>query len=205
MNNQVEKNRFLETELKSEVDLVASKESRILVLGIELTKANTDLSELNSKYKELLADHISQSNYILEQQTTIAKDIEEFGRLQRDLKKVQDILSTIKQSSAKKDEEIMRLRSQLSESKLLTKTQRGIVDVAKTDKNRLREQISALEANVAKLETEKKHLEAQERKKATEYFQSQFQSHLAADRARTKEGTLWLAMNVVFTAYLDME
>ena len=34
----------------------------------------------------------------------------------------------------------------------------------------MREQISALEANIAKLETEKKHLKAQERKKAIEYF-----------------------------------
>ena len=87
---------------------------------------------------------------------------------------VQDTLASIEQSSAKKDEEILHLRSQLSESKYLTRTQRGIINVAKSDKNRFREQISALEANVAKLETEKKQLKAQERKKTTEYFQSQF-------------------------------
>ena len=84
----------------------------------------------------------------------------------------------------------MHLRTQLSKSKYLTRTQRGLINVAESGKNILREQISALEANVAKLETDKKHLKAQERKKATEYFQSQFQTHLAADRARTKEGTL---------------
>ena len=37
------------------------------------------------------------------------------------------------------------------------------------------------------------------------YFQSQFQSHLATDRARTKEGSLWLAMNAIFNAYPDLE
>ena len=81
-------------------------------------------------------------------------------------------MASVEQSFAKKDEEILHLRSQLSESKYLTRTQRGIIDVAECDKNKLREQISALEANVAKLETEKKHLKPQERKKATEYFQS---------------------------------
>ena len=85
------------------------------------------------------------------------------------------------------------------------KTQRGVIDAAESDKNKLREQISALEANVAKLETEKKHIKVQERKKAIEYFQSQFQSHLAADRARTKEGSLRIAMNAAFTAYPDLE
>ena len=67
-------------------------------------------------------------------------------------------MASIEQSSAKKDEEILHLRSQLSESKYLTRTQRGLIDDAKSDKNRLRKQISALEANVAKLEMEKKHL-----------------------------------------------
>ena len=41
------------------------------------------------------------------------------------------------------------------------------MDVEESDKNKLREQIPALEANVAKRQTEKKHI-----KKATEYFQS---------------------------------
>ena len=50
--------------------------------------------------------------------------------------------------------------------------QRGLINVAESDKKRLREQISTLEANILKLEMEKKHLKAQERKKATEYFQS---------------------------------
>ena len=138
VTNQVERNRFLETKLKSQVDLVVAKESRILVLDIELTKAINDLSELNAKYKELQAEHISHSNYILEQQMTIAKGVEESGRLQRDLKKVQDTLASVEQSSTQKDEEILRLGSQVSESKLLIRTQREIVDVAESDKDRLR-------------------------------------------------------------------
>ena len=195
----------METKLSTQLELVTAKEARILALDIGFTKAEKNLRELNAKHKEQHAEHISQSNYILEQQTTIAKGVEESSRLQRDLKKVQDTLASIEQSSAKKDEKILHLRSQLSESKYLTRTQRGIIDVSESNKNKLREQISTLEANVAKLETDKKHLKAQERKKATEYFQSQFQTHLAADRARTKEGTLWHTMSAVFTAYSDME
>ena len=41
----------------------------------------------------------------------------------------------------------------------MVKTQRCIINIVESDKNKLREQISALEANVAKLETEKKHPE----------------------------------------------
>ena len=48
-------------------------------------------------------------------------------------------------------------------------------------------------------------LKTQERKKTTKYFQSHFHSHLAADRARTKEGSIWLTMNVVFPTYPDLE
>ena len=121
------------------------------------------------------------------------------------MKKVQDTLASVEQTFAKKDEEILHLRSQLSKSKYLTRTQRGLIDVAESDKNKLREQISALEANVDKLEMEKKHLKAQKRKKATEHFQSHFETHLTANRARTKEGTLWHSMNAVFTAYPDLE
>ena len=175
---------------------MAVKETRILALDIGLIKANEQLAEHNAKYKELQAEHISQSNYILDQQTIIAKGVEESGQLQRDLKKVQDVLASVVQTCAKKDEEIMHLKSQLQKSKLVVKTQRGIIDVIESDKGKLREQILALEANMAKLETEKKHIKAQERKKATEYFQSQFQS---------KEGSLWIAMNAVFTAYPDLE
>ena len=85
------------------------------------------------------AKHISQSNYILELQANIAKGVEDSGRLQRDLKKVHDTLASIEQSFAKKDEKILNLRSQLSESKYLTRTQRGIIDVAESEKNILRE------------------------------------------------------------------
>ena len=105
------KTQFLETELKSHIELMTVKETRMLTLDIRLTKANENLSELNAKYKELQVEHIFQSNYILEQQTTIAKGVEEFGQLQRDLKKVQDTLTSIGQSFAKKDEEILHLRS----------------------------------------------------------------------------------------------
>ena len=117
VNNWKGNTQFLETELNTQLALVNAKEVRILVLDIGLTKVNKDLSELNARYKELQAEHISQSNYILEQQTTIAKDVEESGRLQRDLKKVQDTLASVEKSSAKKDEEILHLRSQLSELK----------------------------------------------------------------------------------------
>ena len=78
---------------------MTTTETRILTLDVGLTKAEKSLSELNVKHKELQAEHISQSNYILEQQATIAKGVEESGRLQRDLKKVQDTLASIKQSS----------------------------------------------------------------------------------------------------------
>ena len=159
------KTQLLKTKLITQLDLVTAKEARILVLDIGLTKSEKDLSELNAKYKELQAENISQSNYILEQQTTIAKGIEESGRLRKDLKKVQDTLASVEQSSAKKDEEILHLRSQFSESKYLTRTQRGLIDVAKNDKNMLREQISALEANVSKLKTEKRQLKAQRGRK----------------------------------------
>ena len=70
---------------------MAVKETRILALDIGLIKANEQLAEHNAKYKELQAEHISQSNYILDQQTIIAKGVEESGQLQRDLKKVQDV------------------------------------------------------------------------------------------------------------------
>ena len=104
----------MDIELITQLELETAKEARILVLDIRLTKANKDLSELNAKYKDLQVVLISQSNYILEQQATIFKGVEESGRLQRDLKKVQDTLASIEQSSAKKDEEISRLKSQLS-------------------------------------------------------------------------------------------
>ena len=45
---------------------MTAKEARILTLDIWFTKADKNLSELNAKYKELQAEHISQSNYILE-------------------------------------------------------------------------------------------------------------------------------------------
>lgn len=77
----------------------------------ELSELKIRHNELNAKFKELQADHFSQSNYIRDQQCTIAKGVEESGWLQKDLEKVQDTLSTFDQTSAKKDEEIMRLRS----------------------------------------------------------------------------------------------
>ena len=107
----------MDIELITQLELETAKEARILVLDIRLTKANKDLSELNAKYKDLQVVLISQSNYILEQQATIFKGVEESGRLQRDLKKVQDTLASVEKSSAKKDEEILHLRSQLSELK----------------------------------------------------------------------------------------
>ena len=100
------KTQFSETKFKSQLELMTVKETRILTLDIGLTKAYENLSELNAKYKELQAEHISQSNYNLEQQTIIAKGVEESSRLQRDLKKVQDTLASVEQSSAKKDEKI---------------------------------------------------------------------------------------------------
>ena len=121
------------------------------------------------------------------------------------MKKVQDTLAFIEQVSAKKDGEILHLRSQLSDSRQLVKTKRTFLDIAEDDKNMLRRQITELEASVVKLETDKKHIKAQERKKVTEFFQAQFQSQLAADRARTKEDSIWLAMNAVFTAYSNLE
>ena len=107
------KTQVLETELKYQTELMTAKETRILALDIGLTKANKNLSELNAKYKELQAEHISQSNFILEQQTTIAKGVEESGQLQRDLKKVQDVFTSIEQAFAKKDEEILHLKFKL--------------------------------------------------------------------------------------------
>lgn len=99
LNNQLVKNRFLEIELKSQVEAVAVKKSRILVLDVGLTKANQELSKLNARYKELQAEHICQFNYILEQQSTITKGVEESGKLQKDLNKVQDTLAYVEQSS----------------------------------------------------------------------------------------------------------
>ena len=136
VNNWMGKTQFLERELKPQIDLMTVKETRILALDIGLIKANEKLSELNAKYKELQAEHISQSDYILEQQTTIAKVVDESGQLQKDFKKVQDFLASVEQTCAKKDEEILHLRSKLQQSKLLVKTQRGIIDVAE---NKLRE------------------------------------------------------------------
>lgn len=54
----------------------------------------------------------------------------------------------------------MRVRSQLPKSKLLVKTQRGIIDVMESDKDRVCDQISEMEANISKRETEKKSLKA---------------------------------------------
>ena len=136
VNNWMGKTQFLERELKPQIDLMTVKETRILALDIGLIKANEKLSELNAKYKELQAEHISQSDYILEQQTTIAKVVDESGQLQKDFKKVQDFLASVEQTCAKKDEEILHLRSKLQQSKFLVKTQRGIIDVAE---NKLRE------------------------------------------------------------------
>ena len=51
----------------------------------------------------------------------------------------------------------------------------------------------------------KKYIKAQERKKVTEFIQAQFQSQLAVDRARIKEGSIWHVMNAVFTTYPDLE
>ena len=67
-------------------------------------------------------------------------------------------MASVEQSFAKKDEEILHLRSQLLESKYLTRTQRRLIDVAESDKNRLREHILALKTNITKLEMEKKTL-----------------------------------------------
>ena len=114
--------KFLEVELNFQVEFIAAKESRILVLDIGLAKANETINEVKEKSKELQAETLSKSNYILKQQSTIAKDVEASGHLQRDLKRVQDTLSTIEEASAKKDCEILNLRSQLSESKILVKT-----------------------------------------------------------------------------------
>ena len=66
VNNWMGKTQVLETELKYQTELMTAKETRILALDIGLTKANKNLSELNAKYKELQAEHISQSNFILE-------------------------------------------------------------------------------------------------------------------------------------------
>ena len=94
INNWKGKTQFLETVLSTQLELMTTREVRILTLDIGLTKAQKSLSELNAKHKELQAEHISKSNYILEQQSTIAKGVEEYGRLQKDLKKVQDTLAS---------------------------------------------------------------------------------------------------------------
>ena len=71
----------METELSAQLELMTSKEAKILTLNIRVTNAEKSLSELNAKHKELQAEHIYQSNYILEKKAIIAKGIEEYGRL----------------------------------------------------------------------------------------------------------------------------
>ena len=58
------KTQFLETKLSTQLELMTAKEARILTLDIGLTKAEKNLHELNAKYKDLQAEHISHSNYI---------------------------------------------------------------------------------------------------------------------------------------------
>ena len=103
-----------------------------------MSDLNVKFMELKDKYNSLQTDRIYQSNYVLELQSTIAEGVEESGQLQKDLKKVQHTLASIEQASAKKDGEILHLRSQLSNSRQLVKTQRACLDVAEDDKNRLR-------------------------------------------------------------------
>lgn len=101
------------------------------------------------------------------------------------MKKVQETLASIKQASAK--------------------TQWVCLDGVEEDKKRLRRQITELEASVAKFKSDRKNIKTRERKKVTEFYQAQFQSQLAADRARTNKGSIWRATNAVFTAYPDLE
>ena len=78
---------------KSQAELIAVKEARNLDLSLKITQANAKMSDLNvkfielkDKYNSLQTDHISQSNYVLELQSTITKGVEESSQLLRDLK-----------------------------------------------------------------------------------------------------------------------
>lgn len=87
----------------------------------------------------------------------------------------------------------------------MVKSQSQLLSHAEEDKDRLRARITELEASNAKLEFEKRHIKAQEKKKFIELYQAQFKTQLANDRERTKDGTIWRTMNAVLTAYPDVE
>ena len=65
-------------------------------------------------------------------------------------------------------------------------------------------QMKKLEDNIARIETEKDRLKTQERKKDAAYFKTHFETHLAVDRAKIREPSIWYAMNAAFTAYPDL-
>lgn len=69
------------------------------------------------------------------------------------------------------------------------------------EKNMLKGLTAGLQDKVTMLEVEKKSIKDHEKKRVTDFFQDHFQKLLAADRAKTKDGTLWRSMNAVFTAY----
>lgn len=132
------------------------------------------------------------------------------------MKRVQDTLSNAQRDYSEKEEqsrhkiakleeELSDLRFQLCQAKGLAKTQRDTLTSLdeercrfKTERDRLAEQVSTHEA-------EKKSIRDYENKRVTDFFRSHFQRQVAADRVKTKDGTLWLLMNAIFTAYPDMD
>lgn len=153
----------------------------------DLANAKSQYLEVNDKNNSLHQEIVKQALYILELQTTVSKGVEESGQLQRDLKKVQDLLASVEQTSttkehkystllAEKENENSTLRVQLSKQKDLIRSQRQLLSSVEEDENRLRERITKVEAQNAKLESNQRNIKAKEKKKITEVYQAKFKT-----------------------------
>lgn len=216
------RNKEVELTLSSQTALIDRQDAKMRALDLEVSHVKNDLVsakahclEVEDKNKGLQEESVKQVLYILELQETVSKGVEESGQLWRDLKKVQDLLASMEQDSAKKLQEYSdllakkedgnaTLKLQLSKKRELIKTQSELLEGNENDKNGLRTRIAELEAQNAKLESDQRSTKNKLQKKIAHVYQSNFTDQLLADWEKTKYGTIWRTMNAVFTAYPDL-
>lgn len=120
---------------------------------MELSHVKNDLSQVRTQYaeakdesKRLEHEAIQRNNEILELQTVLSKGVEESGQLQRELKKVQDLLVSVEQSSAakiqeysdwlaKEEKDVAALKGQLAKKRELISSQKDLLSGAEGDKD----------------------------------------------------------------------
>ena len=102
LSSQQNEASFWKNKCQDQAELISTADARIRKLDLGLSKAQADASaswvqytELKDKYKGLEVEHITQGNYILDLQSSVAQGIEESNQLQKDLKKVQETLATV--------------------------------------------------------------------------------------------------------------